>query len=418
MSKHIHTQCPNCHSLFEVTEEQLDRANGSVRCGNCLSVFQANDYLQDPGAHTPVLNDAVNDTSAYIEKQRSAVDESWALELLKELEDEDDSDLTSINQKLSTPTTLNKIISEPVQASASSEKIETGADDTLSDSLQEIDDCSQDITPDYFGEIGSEEAEAENALEEDDEAWAKELLEPSKEEASSPQTKQKRTKKNTQKTAVHNTPPKQTSNTKTAPQTKELSTFEENQLFADSDAKDIVATMKLEPMALNINEGNGKRLVKQLLDLLPALLLSLLLCGQYFFHNMDALAKKPNFRSWYEGACAILGCTLPAQSDISRIRGTNLTLRSHPETNNALLVDTILTNHTNFDQPFPLLELTFSDINGFPVASRRFTPSEYLSGALTKLTLMPSRLPLHINLSIQDPGKEAVNYHITFHETP
>lgn len=409
MSKPIHTQCPNCHSLFEVTEEQLERANGSVRCGNCLSVFQANDYLQDPSTHTPVLNDAVNDISNHREKQHSEVDESWALELLKELEDEDD--LPAIND---TPSTLKKITSEPVQPATPNETIETQANDTLSDSLQEIDDCSQDITPDYFGEIGNEEAESN--LDTDDEAWAKELLESSEKETNDSQLKQTHTGKNKKRAVASGARQKKANNTDTDPQDGAISTFEENQMFADADAKNIVATMKLEPVPLNLNEGSAKHFTQQLIELLPSLLLSLLLCGQYLFHNMDTLAKKPNLRPWYEKSCAILGCNLPAQSDISRIRGTNLTLRSHPEANNALLVDTIITNHTNFDQPFPLLELTFSDLNGFPVASRRFTPDEYLSGALTKLTLMPSRLPLHINLSILDPGKEAVNYHVTFHK--
>lgn len=411
MSKPIHTQCPNCHSLFEVTKEQLDRANGSVRCGNCLSVFQANDYLQDPGSHTPVLNDAVNDISSHGEKQHSEVDESWALELLKELEDEDDDDLSSISD---TSSTLKKIISEPVQPGTVNETIETPASDTLSDSLQEIDDCSQDITPDYFGEIGNEEAESN--LDTDDEAWAKELLQSSEKETNNSQPKQARTGKSNKRAVASSVRQKKTSNTDTNPRDRELSAFEENQLFADTDAKNIVATMKLEPVPLNLNEGSTKHLTRRLIELLPSLFLSLLLCGQYLFHNMDTLAKRSDLRPWYEKACAILGCNLPAQSDISRIRGTNLTLRSHPEASNALLVDTIITNHTNFDQPFPLLELTFSDLNGFPVASRRFTPDEYLSGALTKLTLMPSRLPLHINLSILDPGKAAVNYHVTFYE--
>lgn len=35
------TECPECQAKFRVTDGQLRLANGRVRCGNCLSVFDA-----------------------------------------------------------------------------------------------------------------------------------------------------------------------------------------------------------------------------------------------------------------------------------------------------------------------------------------------------------------------------------------
>ena len=35
------TECPECHAKFRVTDGQLRLADGRVRCGNCLSVFDA-----------------------------------------------------------------------------------------------------------------------------------------------------------------------------------------------------------------------------------------------------------------------------------------------------------------------------------------------------------------------------------------
>ena len=37
------TQCPSCGTSFRFTEAQLNVANGAVRCGSCLSIFQARD---------------------------------------------------------------------------------------------------------------------------------------------------------------------------------------------------------------------------------------------------------------------------------------------------------------------------------------------------------------------------------------
>ena len=48
------TQCPNCKTSFRVTESQLSIANGAVRCGSCLHIFNAPDHWlesQPTGQH-------------------------------------------------------------------------------------------------------------------------------------------------------------------------------------------------------------------------------------------------------------------------------------------------------------------------------------------------------------------------------
>jgi predicted Zn finger-like uncharacterized protein len=37
------TRCPSCGTSFRFTEAQLNVANGAVRCGSCLTIFQARD---------------------------------------------------------------------------------------------------------------------------------------------------------------------------------------------------------------------------------------------------------------------------------------------------------------------------------------------------------------------------------------
>ncbi|MFW6349128.1 MAG: MJ0042-type zinc finger domain-containing protein, partial [Thiohalospira sp.] len=43
----MYTQCPNCHSHFRVTAEQLRAADGRVRCGVCDTVFDALEHLEE-----------------------------------------------------------------------------------------------------------------------------------------------------------------------------------------------------------------------------------------------------------------------------------------------------------------------------------------------------------------------------------
>lgn len=35
------TECPHCHTLFRVNDQQLQHSGGQVRCGHCLAVFTA-----------------------------------------------------------------------------------------------------------------------------------------------------------------------------------------------------------------------------------------------------------------------------------------------------------------------------------------------------------------------------------------
>ena len=39
------TRCPHCQTSFRVGDEQLEAANGYVRCGSCLQVFNATEYF-------------------------------------------------------------------------------------------------------------------------------------------------------------------------------------------------------------------------------------------------------------------------------------------------------------------------------------------------------------------------------------
>ena len=138
------------------------------------------------------------------------------------------------------------------------------------------------------------------------------------------------------------------------------------------------------------------------------------LVGQYVYYNLDELARQERYRPWLERICPLAGCTLPSRVDIEQIRSSNLVVRSHPDFNGALVVDAIIYNRASFPQPFPLLEFSFADINGNPIASRSFKPGEYLSGELTGQQQMPSQVPIHISLDILDPGTRAVNYSLGF----
>jgi hypothetical protein len=145
---------------------------------------------------------------------------------------------------------------------------------------------------------------------------------------------------------------------------------------------------------------------------------ALALLGQYMTFNFDDLSRDESWRGVYEVTCGAVGCELPPQIDVSRIQGANLVVRSHPRVPDALVIDAVVYNRAPFAQPFPDLEITFSDSGGNLLAGRVFKPAEYLHGELAGSESMPPDTPVHLTLEIVDPGKSAVNYELRFRVPP
>jgi len=138
------------------------------------------------------------------------------------------------------------------------------------------------------------------------------------------------------------------------------------------------------------------------------------LTAQVLYLQFDAWAKNPDIRPVYEWICPQLHCTLPVMRSIDEIRSKNLVVRANPEVPGELMVDAIIVNQARFAQPFPVIELRFSSMDGRPIAARRFKPDEYLAGELKGATMFAPLTPVHIALAIEDPGTEAVSYYIQF----
>ncbi|WHI48909.1 DUF3426 domain-containing protein [Microbulbifer sp. VAAF005] len=144
--------------------------------------------------------------------------------------------------------------------------------------------------------------------------------------------------------------------------------------------------------------------------LIPLSILGIVIQVAYF--QFDSLSRKQPWRDFYAAACPLFGCTLPQLKDTRAIQATNLMVRTHPQLQGALVVDAVLLNTAPYAQPFPNLLLNFSDLKDKAVASRRFTPNEYLQGELAGRKLMPQDSPIHIAIEVVDPGAEAVNYEL------
>ena len=140
-----------------------------------------------------------------------------------------------------------------------------------------------------------------------------------------------------------------------------------------------------------------------------------LLAGQILYWQFADWSKTDTMRPVYAQLCNVLGCELPVRRSVRDLQSRKLAVRSHPDKEGSLLVDALIVNEAHFEQPFPVIELQFMDINQQVVRSYRLEPGEYLDGELLGSdALMAVRTPVHIDIDILDPGPKAVNYQLQF----
>jgi len=426
------TQCPRCGTSFRVTEAHLAVAAGAVRCGSCLHIFNAREHWV---AETP--------SPVIVEKPeaRRALDD---IEIDDDALFDDDTPLFADDAEDDQPTpppTGSRNIFNPVDDDF--EVIDDGRPEEFSDTFLEINSWEEDTGASFQKELHEEEAD--NHV--DEEAWAQKLLAADDDPLAA---------------AANAAPPRADifddysdllDNVPEIDETEEQTprdnlSAEFSAEFLDLDA-DPVATrpasstppgvtfdhtldgeeIALEPMRAEPGDRSRALFGLNTLEVEPlqlhqfvheprwpkvlwgvGLVLAIALgVGQYIYFNFHSLAHGP-LRPWLERGCQWVQCVLPPQVDTNLIRSNSLIVRSHPTQRGALAVDAIITNQADFPQPYPQLQLQFTDLNGAPVAGRQFRPDEYLSGELRGSRLMPVQQPVHIALELLDPGPRAVNY--------
>ncbi len=139
-----------------------------------------------------------------------------------------------------------------------------------------------------------------------------------------------------------------------------------------------------------------------------------LLVAQILWFERDQLSRQPLLSPLYFQACKLIDCSLNSRQDISQITNHQLVVRDHPKYLGVLAIDVLMENKAAFSQPFPAIQLVFTDLKGDPKAARNFQPSEYLGGDFSGKRLMPSNKPIQVQLEVIAPGAQAPNYRLQF----
>lgn len=144
-----------------------------------------------------------------------------------------------------------------------------------------------------------------------------------------------------------------------------------------------------------------------------ALLLSAL-GAQVAWAKRDVLISDPTIGSMLRQACNTMGCQLPLVQDTTQLSLLARDVQAHPSVPGALLITASLRNDATFTQPYPVVAITLSDVNGKRLAMRRLRAAEYLGDMATLQRGLPPGGSAAIVLEVEDPGGKAVAFEFGF----
>ena len=429
------TQCPHCQTSFRVSHAQLSVARGVVRCGSCLQVFNAaKQLLEQRSGKSPAETQAPLPAPPVIPPEPVVIQaeapakpaQPWkasAIELDSlDLDDLDlDEELARLEQReIQLPETFGREGHSRHDDSALSAR----RDSAEIENEQWVDSLLNDDAQEHL----HVEASAAPETNEAPEPTSHHRTEPSlsldsaalddEPEAQGPRLSESQSvplpKENPERwSAIDGDEPDTLDESQERQEPKPKRGRSEPGLLDEGARDKPLLDLTDDPLQLDWQKPKprwGRRFFWGLLIVLA----SAALAGQYIWYHFDELARQDQYRPWFQQVCPQIGCTVPSKVDIKLLKSSNLVVRSHPDFKGALVVDAIIYNRASFSQPFPLLELRFADPNGQLIASRRFKPSEYLSGEMAGKAEMPPQTPIHIALDILDPGTKAVNYSLSF----
>ena len=379
------TQCPTCRTRFRVTESQLNIAAGRVRCGACLSVFAGLEHLVlgsgprlKPGESPNEALDALLDEL----RKDPGPDPDRSKPASAARQRSESSAVSTERNRASTETLADsELAANPAAVTASDPSADRDAD-----------------PPKKNGPIGA----AADAVEEIDLMPAAKLQESA--DVPPPMIDAVAARKARRlKLAASN-------DARAASTPVEAGAAAEERIV---EAVRVAAPVELDMRPEDLIQVPRRRRRRWWMPI--ALLLGVgLLAGQVLYLQFDTWAKNPDIRPVYEWLCPRLHCQLPVMRSLDEIRSKNLVVRANPDVPGELMVDALIVNQARFAQPFPVIELRFSSMDGRPIAARRFKPEEYLAGELKGATMFAPLTPVHIALAIEDPGTDAVSYYIRF----
>ena len=395
MSHNIVTECPACTTRFQVTQGQLKIANGKVRCGSCLEIFNAEVYRcddlispleelaqkdkdlfqKDPlfdQIEVPAFAPPQRSTSGFDKRYSTSQDEPLIEQLNDDPFDDDSDELEQPIQEL-----IEAEVASHQPPVSEQTKVELISDHPVTHAAEK---------PPLFS---AKEAELEK--------YQSPISEAATEVVSKVLPAEPRMEKQERITPT--------------PEKSFTEATDINPPFPLSESASItpppLTRFQPEPVMIRAtHEEPSPQTGWTVLVLLSLLMLA----AQYLWFNRQQLSAYPELTSGYKLVCELIPCELQAPINLQLINTQKLIIQQQAEYQGALSVNLLLKNRADFNQPFPAIQLAFSNRRGELISQRVFQPAEYLKSTHTEPMNMPAGKSVQISFDILDPGSRALSY--------
>lgn len=326
------TQCPNCSSIFAISDEQYSASKGNVRCGACREKFNV-EFL--PNSDNLVLNTSILSNQISEDQTNSPYEQSELLRILSEhaqLEVNEAVDNDSSNEQLKSPT-QSDFIHEP-----------------------SLDNKDSELPLDLFANSFSENLSI------------------------------------TSDTGLPN--PDQSTHTITLSDDDLLSDElldEVDNLIGTKVIGNAInyADLQDEPTELFSIKPSWPKRIKMATGLLALVLVGVVLLSgltyqlwlkqvlpESLISPVSAIA--PLINPIVEKVTQQYDLTLPIRTDLNNLQLVSAHTQAHPTRASTILLRVSFLNKAKIKQPLPNLELSLTDENGRIVSRRSFSPLDYL----------------------------------------
>lgn len=413
----LYTRCPTCSTAFKVTDELLAIAGGKVRCGACLAIFQASDYMLEPAkkARTTESEDNLaqerTDTSiSEFLQQKSEMNQPEP----EAVQPEDDSEVA----KSESTAFSEEYFHNEADVEASEEELKESLEfEALEEEIMQTPEVEEpqlsfeeefDIEGDA---VNQQESSLQNEFElvepdlEVDDAIDDEIND-SEDFGSSFEIEPGNQNNFNEENAL-------AFDEYDANETDMDDFGNESELAEQINAQ--IEDVKSDPDPLDefneIVENHRSGIRPKLI--IAAVTLFLIIALFQIWSNRQAIAWSDTWGPMMKTACNALPCKLKPKRAINQIKLLQRQVSPHQEKEKTLDIKVLLVNQANFAQPYPVIKIAFSDKNGKEVAVKRFKPSNYLRNG-SKNELMPQNAEVHIQFDTKTPHPDALGFEFIF----
>ena len=349
------TRCPACQTQFFVTESQLNKHDGKVRCGQCLHVFDAKAHFVEVNA-APAPESAVANASPPIAAPETPPSR-WPSTDHEFITDHDSLDYMPGKPDQNQD---QLPVTDVVELSANRDEIEA-------------------FTADTAGTEASN-AGASSWLHTDDRPL---LVDGDDDKVA-------------------------------ADQVKNLNDITRLTYLADSQASIADSQSSYFGDLVKNSQRTGRYSQSQRRPwLIGVLALLFIAIAQSIYFMRDEIAiYYPNIKPYLVQACQQLGCSinLPKQIELIVIDDSDMQEDEHHA--GLMRFSSSLINKAGFNQEFPNLELTLTDVDDNPVLRRIFKPAEYLPANTDIAAGFQAGAEIKIKLAITTQNVTVAGYRV------